>query len=96
MVTDLVRYLAENILINGKILFPRFSDLSYDVRYIAWRSHYGGRFEILKRGFIGKAYIYDINSAYPFAPANILVISKMVWHLAIFSDGMELYSCVVF
>lgn len=72
-------YLAEKVLINGKIPFPRFSDLAYNVQELAWRSYYGGRFEILKRGFIGQAYLYDINSAYPFALANIPDIAKGKW-----------------
>lgn len=72
-------YLAEKVLINGKIPFPRFADLPYDVQDIAWRSYYGGRFEIPKRGFIGQAYLYDINSAYPYALANIPDIVKGKW-----------------
>jgi len=72
-------YLAEKVLINGKIPFPRFSDLSYDVQELAWRSYYGGRFEIIKRGFIGQGYLYDINSAYPFILANIPDIVKGKW-----------------
>ena len=32
---------------------------------IAYNCYYGGRFEILKRGFFKKVYLYDINSQYP-------------------------------
>jgi arylsulfatase A-like enzyme len=35
---------------------------------VAFKSYFGGRFEILKRGFIGHAYLFDINSAYPYYP----------------------------
>jgi len=72
-------YLAEKVLINNKIPLPRFSDISYDVQELAWNSYFGGRFEILKRGFIGQAYLYDINSAYPYAFANIPDITKGNW-----------------
>ena len=46
---------------------------------MAYRSYYGGRFEILKRGFIGKGYLYDINSAYPYALTQIPDLSKGKW-----------------
>lgn len=72
-------YLAEKVLINDKIPIPRFTENNFAIQDIAWRSYYGGRFEILKRGYIGKAYLYDINSAYPFAFANIPDITKGKW-----------------
>ena len=72
-------YLAEKVLINGKIPIPKFNDIPFDIQDLAWRSYYGGRFEILKRGFIGQAYLYDINSAYPFVFANIPDITKGKW-----------------
>jgi len=72
-------YLAEKVLINNKVPIPRFNELNFEIQDIAWRSYYGGRFEILKRGFIGQAYLYDINSAYPFAFANIPDITKGKW-----------------
>ncbi len=34
---------------------------------------------MLKRGFIGKAYLYDINSAYPFAITKIPDLSNGKW-----------------
>jgi len=72
-------YLAEKVLINRKIPIPKFIDTPLDIQDLAWRSYHGGRFEILKRGFIGQAYLYDINSAYPFAFANIPDITKGKW-----------------
>ena len=44
-----------------------------------YKSYFGGRFEILKRGFIGKAFLYDINSAYPYALTKIPDITKGEW-----------------
>lgn len=46
---------------------------------MAYRSYFGGRFEMLKRGFIGKAYLYDINSAYPFAITQIPDLTQGKW-----------------
>lgn len=46
---------------------------------MAFRSYFGGRFEMIKRGFIGKAYLYDINSAYPYAICNIPDLSDGKW-----------------
>ena len=75
-------YLAEKVLINNKIYIPKFTEIQYDVQDIAWKSYYGGRFEILKRGFIGTAHLYDINSAYPYVLANIPDITKGKWRRA--------------
>lgn len=60
-------YLAEKVLINYGIFVPYFHDLPYAVQEIAWRSFYGGRFELIMRGYIGACWLYDINSAYPYA-----------------------------
>ena len=72
-------YLAEKVLINHDVVIPRFSEIPYRVQDIAWRCYYGGRFEILKRGLIGTAYLYDINSAYPFALSKIPEVTKGKW-----------------
>ena len=72
-------YLAEKVLINNDVYVPLFKEIPYTVNDIAWKSYYGGRFEILKRGFIGNAHLYDINSAYPYAFANIPDIIKGTW-----------------
>ena len=72
-------YLAEKVLINNKIDIPKFDSIPYEIQEMAYRSYYGGRFEILKRGFVGKAYLYDINSAYPYAITQIPDLSKGKW-----------------
>lgn len=56
-------YLAEKVLINNRIEIPKFDSIPYEIQDLAFQSYFGGRFEILKRGFIGTAYLYDINSA---------------------------------
>ena len=64
-------YLAEKVLINQGIYIPKFLEIPYEVSEMASNAYFGGRFEILRRGFIGTAYLYDINSAYPFAISKI-------------------------
>ena len=72
-------YLAEKILINNNLPIPMFDSVPYEIQDLAWRSYVGGRFEIIRRGFIGKAYLYDINSAYPFALSKFPDISNGEW-----------------
>jgi hypothetical protein len=72
-------YLAEKVLINHGVKIPFFKELPYDLQEFAWNSYFGGRFEIIQRGFIGKAWIYDINSAYPYALSKIPDITKGNW-----------------
>lgn len=72
-------YLAEKVLINHGINIPFFNELNFDLQDFAYCSYFGGRFEMLQRGFIGRAYLYDINSAYPDALANMPDITKGTW-----------------
>ncbi|GKS67407.1 hypothetical protein YTPLAS73_09540 [Nitrosarchaeum sp.] len=72
-------YLAEKVLINNNIDIPKFDSIPYEIQEMAYRSYYGGRFEILKRGFVGEAYLYDINSAYPYAITQIPDLSDGIW-----------------
>lgn len=71
--------MAEKVLINNGIEIPKFDSIPYEIQETAYCSYYGGRFEILKRGFVGKAYLYDINSAYPYAITQIPDLSKGKW-----------------
>ena len=72
-------YLAEKVLINHGVKIPFFKELPYDLQEFAWNSYFGGRFEIIQRGFIGEAWIYDINSAYPYALSKIPDITTGKW-----------------
>ncbi|TAK17841.1 MAG: DNA polymerase, partial [Nitrosarchaeum sp.] len=72
-------YLAEKVLINNGIHFPKFDSIPYPIQDIAFRSYFGGRFEMIKRGFVGKAFLYDINSAYPYAITKIPDLTKGKW-----------------
>ena len=46
--------------------FLNFTDIDYDIQYLAYEAYFGGRFEIFKRGFLRNVFHYDIKSAYPF------------------------------
>lgn len=72
-------YLAEKVLFNHGIDIPYFNSIPNTIQDLAYRCSFGGRFEILKRGFIGKAYLYDINSAYPNAFSNIPDLNNGKW-----------------
>lgn len=72
-------YLAEKVLINNGVHFPKFDSIPYTIQDLAYRTYFGGRFEILKRGFVGKAYLYDINSAYPYAITRIPDLTNGKW-----------------
>jgi hypothetical protein len=47
----------------------------------AYKSFYGGRFELVKRGYFEKVYCYDIKSAYPAQMAQLIDMSidKGTW-----------------
>ena len=45
----------------------------------AFYSYSGGRFEIIRKGNVGKCSLYDINSAYPFHTRSLLDINKGEW-----------------
>ena len=72
-------YLAEKVLINNSVDVPIFGASPKDIQDFAYRCYFGGRFEILKRGYIGTAYLYDINSAYPYALTKLPDITKGTW-----------------
>lgn len=72
-------YLAEKILINNGIDIPKFSSIPYEIQELATKAYFGARIEMLKRGFIGEAYLYDINSAYPDKIAKIPDLTDGEW-----------------
>jgi hypothetical protein len=72
-------YLAEKVLINNGIEFPKFDSILYEIQELALRSYFGGRFEMQKRGFVGTAHLYDINSAYPYSITKIPDLSNGKW-----------------
>jgi hypothetical protein len=72
-------YLAEKVLLANGIAIPFFNDLPYNLQELAWMSFYGGRFELIQRGFIGECYLYNINSAYPYALTTLPDITNRRW-----------------
>lgn len=72
-------YLAEKVLINNGINIPLFNETPYGVQELARSSFYGGRFELIQRGYIGYCCLYDINSAYPFALTTLPDITNGKW-----------------
>ncbi|MDH5431231.1 MAG: DNA polymerase [Nitrosopumilus sp.] len=72
-------YLAEKVLINHGVNFPKFDTIPYLIQDLSFRSYFGGRFEMIKRGHVGESYLYDINSAYPHAIANLPDLNDGKW-----------------
>jgi len=72
-------YLAEKVLINNQVNIPKFDSIDYSINDLAYRAYFGGRIEIFKRGFIGHANIYDINSAYPYSLSQIPDFTNGEW-----------------
>lgn len=72
-------YLAEKVLVNNGVHVPYFHDLPYETQELAWKSFYGGRFELIMRGFIGECWLYDINSAYPYALSLLPDLTMGSW-----------------
>jgi hypothetical protein len=72
-------YLAEKVLIHNHINIPRFNETEYAVQELARMCFYGGRFELIKKGFIGYCCLYDFNSAYPYALTLIPDITNGKW-----------------
>ncbi len=54
-------------------------EINYEIQDLAWKSFYGVRFESIKKGFIGECFLYDINSAYPYALTQLPDITDGKW-----------------
>ena len=48
-----------------------FNDIDYDIQDLAYKCYFGGHFEIFYKGNLENIHHADINSAYPFAMAQI-------------------------
>ena len=60
-------YIMHELLKQKQIPFPYYDLIPEEVQKFAYRCYFGGRFEIFKRGKFQNVYVYDINSAYPYA-----------------------------
>lgn len=72
-------HLAEKILINKGVMIPKFAETPEPVQELAWNCYYGGRIELVERGYNESCYIYDVNSAYPFALTLVPDFTKGNW-----------------
>lgn len=58
---------------------PTINNIPTPVLKYAYNSYFGGRFELLKKGYFEKVYSYDIKSAYPKQIAELIDFSKGTW-----------------
>lgn len=72
-------YLAEKILINKGVVLPKFDEIPEQAQEIAWNAYVGGRIELVERGYSKQCFIYDVNSAYPFALTLVPELTKGKW-----------------
>lgn len=56
-----------------------FFKIPYSVQELAFKTYFGGRFEVFKRGTFSNVFHYDINSAYPYAMANMPDFTRGHW-----------------
>jgi hypothetical protein len=70
-------YMSAEYLRANKDTKPGFGSKDYQADF--WEAFYGGRFEVIKRGYIGKVAGPDINSAYPAVMANLPDPSTLQW-----------------
>ena len=63
--------------LNGFI--PKISHIPENILQISYDCYFGGRFEMFKRGFFNKAYLYDIVSQYPTFIKDLLSLRDGLW-----------------
>ena len=63
----------------AKCFMPTVNKINTKILEYGYNSYYGGRFEILKRGYFDTVYMYDIKSAYPYQMQDLLDINKGRW-----------------
>jgi hypothetical protein len=64
----------------SKCYIPTINNIPNAVLKYAYNSYFGGRFEILKKGYFPQMYSYDIASAYPYQMTNLIDFSKGGWN----------------
>lgn len=63
----------------SKCFIPTINDIPHHVLQLAWNGFSGGRFEILKRGFLPMVISYDIKSAYPKIISLLIDFNQGIW-----------------
>ena len=61
-------------------ILNRISDIPKKIIQISYNCYHGGKFELLKRGYFKKLWIYDINSEYPESEKKFPDLSNGVWY----------------
>lgn len=56
-----------------------FNDIDYEIQSLAYKCYFGGHFEIFYKGQLENIHHADINSAYPFAMAEIPNLKSGTW-----------------
>jgi len=59
---------------------PSIDKIPINILDIAFETYFGGRFELLKRGYFEKLYLYDINSAYPDVIRDLPSLKYGTWN----------------
>lgn len=57
--------------------YPKFEPTEWN-KY-AFLSYYGGRFEVIRKGYFDRVIAQDINSAYPYQISKLISLSNGVW-----------------
>lgn len=65
--------------IRKKVNVPDVLKIDKQVLKYAFYGYSGGRFEVFTKGYIGKASLFDIKSAYPNSIRNLLDVTKGKW-----------------
>jgi hypothetical protein len=63
----------------SKCYIPTINNIPLKVLEFAYNSYFGGRFELLKKGYSKNIYSYDIKSAYPYQMTKLIDFSKGNW-----------------
>ena len=72
-------FLSLQVLKTSLNEFFIFKNAPFIVQDLAYRSYYGGRFEITRKGYMENIYHYDIRSAYPYAMSILPDFKKGRW-----------------
>jgi hypothetical protein len=88
IVYDNMNYYPKRPFSKGKIAeeyflstcyIPTINSIPKQVLKFAYNSYFGGRFELLKKGYFPKIYSYDRKSAYPAEMVKLIDFSKGKW-----------------
>jgi hypothetical protein len=67
-------------ILRRSLKLPDITKIPYNALRFAYDSYHGGRFEIVQKGNIGQASLFDIVSAYPYHISNLIGLDNGTWH----------------